>query len=366
MIFGSSADVSQLDAVRVETHTGPVYLLPDEALLRSPQQRGDYVRAYCPIHGSDHQRSLSIRRETGWGRCFNAACDAYVLVEPWNRAFAARLRKEAAAYRVPPVRTTLSPTRNGRSVSESATPWQREELRLLAASAPHLCRALPKGNTPGMRRARAYLRSRRIEPDLAAIAGAAYLPYRTDVTSARLLRRWQDRIVFPLTLPTGIGGYIGRSLSDWNAGLGEAVPGWMPSPEPPTRWLKTCPAGWFGPAAPQWSTQVILVEGAFDRLALLAAGFAPHQVVALCGTALPLVWLPEQVRHVILAFDQNQAGRQAANRLVRPLHNLGKAVTICLPSEDRLGTDWSERWQHAGWDGLNPLMRIVTPFSTLG
>src|SRR5260221_3820590 len=59
--------------------------------LRDPQQRGDYVRAYCHIHGSDHQRSLSINRKTGWGQCFNAACNARVLVSEWSPRLAERL-----------------------------------------------------------------------------------------------------------------------------------------------------------------------------------------------------------------------------------------------------------------------------------
>src|SRR6266699_6956497 len=52
--------------------------------LRDPLYRGEYVRAYCHIHGSDHQRSLSINRRTGWGHCFNATCEATVLVAEWN------------------------------------------------------------------------------------------------------------------------------------------------------------------------------------------------------------------------------------------------------------------------------------------
>src|SRR2546427_2922525 len=59
--------------------------------LCDPLNMGEYVRAYCHIHGSDHQRSLSINKMTGWGHCFNAACDATVLVAEWNRAVAKRL-----------------------------------------------------------------------------------------------------------------------------------------------------------------------------------------------------------------------------------------------------------------------------------
>jgi hypothetical protein len=43
---------------------------------------GGRLRAYCPIHGGDHQRSLSIDRASGWGFCH--CCHAVVLVESLN------------------------------------------------------------------------------------------------------------------------------------------------------------------------------------------------------------------------------------------------------------------------------------------
>src|SRR2546427_12985485 len=59
--------------------------------LCDPVNMGEYVRAYCHIHGSDHQRSLSINTTNGWGHCFNAACNATVLVVEWSPAVAQRL-----------------------------------------------------------------------------------------------------------------------------------------------------------------------------------------------------------------------------------------------------------------------------------
>src|SRR5260370_7227331 len=59
--------------------------------LCDPLNMGEYVRAYCHIHGSDHQRSLSIDKASGWGHCFNAACEATVLVADWNLTLARQL-----------------------------------------------------------------------------------------------------------------------------------------------------------------------------------------------------------------------------------------------------------------------------------
>ncbi len=53
--------------------------------LLSPCDLGDIVvsgerlRVYCPIHGGDHQRSLTIDPATGWGFCH--CCHATVLVK---------------------------------------------------------------------------------------------------------------------------------------------------------------------------------------------------------------------------------------------------------------------------------------------
>src|SRR5438045_7976685 len=76
---------------KIHTHQGKAGEIVLQSELRSPVDMGERVRAYCHIHGSDHQRSLSIKKSTGWGHCFNAACGATVLVAEWNRALAKRL-----------------------------------------------------------------------------------------------------------------------------------------------------------------------------------------------------------------------------------------------------------------------------------
>src|SRR5258707_7053144 len=95
-----------------------------EVILQSelcdPLNMGEFVRAYCHIHGSDHQRSLSIDKATGWGHCFNASCDATVLVAEWNPVLASRLLKTHARERSA-----------AHACSGSSTP-QRSPLRIPA------------------------------------------------------------------------------------------------------------------------------------------------------------------------------------------------------------------------------------------
>src|SRR2546427_799871 len=69
--------------------------------LCDPLNMGEYVRAYCHIHGSDHQRSLSINKATGWGHCFNATCDATVLVADWSPTVAQHLLRSHANGSMP-------------------------------------------------------------------------------------------------------------------------------------------------------------------------------------------------------------------------------------------------------------------------
>src|SRR6266487_2342468 len=48
----------------ITTHHGKNITILSQSELRDPRTNGEFVRVYCHIHGSDHQRSLSIQRST--------------------------------------------------------------------------------------------------------------------------------------------------------------------------------------------------------------------------------------------------------------------------------------------------------------
>src|SRR5260370_42555818 len=75
----------------ITTQQGKAIEIVLQTQLRDPLDAGTHLRAFCHLHGSDHQRSLSIDKATGWGHCFNATCEATVLVAEWNPALANRL-----------------------------------------------------------------------------------------------------------------------------------------------------------------------------------------------------------------------------------------------------------------------------------
>jgi len=346
--------------ITITTHQGRQVEIVLESELCYPVDMGGHVRAYCHIHGSDHQRSLSINKMTGWGHCFNAACGATVLVAEWNRAVAKRLLQFYYRGLTSAAQPGYQPPTNGYRYRpyvvqpmllpppRSIPQWQQDELLALLALDGQMRRALIRSQ-----RARMYLSERGIPLKVALETGVGYLPSTLlngpEMRRQRgLLRRWTDRIVFPLNSPDG-RGYIGRSLWRWQPGMNETMhKALLERPGSPKRWIKTCPAGWFGADFESLPHTVILVEGAFDRLTLLAAGFQASEVVALVGTAAPVDWLPAQVKTVVLALDGDDGGREASSRLAGQLEEAAIRVKICPLRQDGRGKDWNERWQRMG------------------
>jgi DNA primase len=128
----------------------------------------------------------------------------------------------------------------------------------------------------------------------------------------------------------------------------------------PKRWIKTNPAGWFGADFEQLPPTVMLVEGAFDRLTLLTAGFQASEIVALVGTAAHVDWLPLHVKRVVLALDGDEGGKEASTRLADQLVQAGVSVQLCPSIQDRWGKDWNERWQRLGYRSVASVIEMFS------
>src|SRR6266568_510405 len=318
-------------------------------------ESGQQLRAYCPIHGSDHQRSLSIDSSTGWGFCH--CCHAIVLLETINHTISGKRgskderRRVGSEIRSPPSCVDpLSPS-SLRSDAvrhmRSAPPlprWQRDEVAALTALAP-----LMRASLASSQRVQLYLNERGIPLAIAHAARIGYVSHSAweqapvPAEQQPLLQRWIGRIAFPLSSPDG-GGFIGRTLLRWAPGMDEnAHKAVLDRPGAPRRWVKTNPAGWFGLDAPEHLTErIVLVEGGFDRLALLAAGFPASTVIALVGTAARPLWLARsapQVKGVVLALDADDGGKTAMERLADAFRQAGLSVTLCPPPHDQWGKD---------------------------
>jgi DNA primase len=361
---------------RHSTQRGKVIQLVSFSDLVDAVQSGERLRAYCPIHGSDHQRSLSIDLGTGWGFCYS--CHATVLVQPnatfidssqGNRCGQRHTcgggfgdRASAEHLSVPYIRPYLLQR------ERSAIPlphWQQEELSALRAVAPLIREALASSW-----RAQLYLNERALPLTIALASGIGYLSRaareqaQVSKEQQQLLKRWIGRIIFPLGSPDG-QGFIGRTLLKWEPGMDEnAHKALLDHPGAPRRWIKTNPAGWFGFDAPAClDEQVVLVEGGFDRLVLLAAGFPANAVIALVGTAARPEWLVRfapQVKRVVLALDADDGGAVAMERLAKEFRRAGFIVSACPPPHDQWGKDWCERWRRLGPQSIWPLYEACT------
>jgi len=219
-----------------------------------------------------------------------------------------------------------------------------------------------------------YLNERGIPLAIALAGGIGYLSCavweQANVATEQrtLLKRWIGRIVFPLGSPDG-GGFIGRTLLRWESGMDEnAHKALLDQNGSPRRWIKTNPAGWFGFDAPAClAERVVLVEGGFDRLVLLAAGFPANAVIALAGTAARPAWLARfapQVKRVMLALDADDGGAVAMERLAEEFRQAGFTVILCPPPHDQWGKDWSERWRRLGSQSIWPLYEACTQHHT--
>jgi hypothetical protein len=324
--------------------------------LDDPLPSGERLRAFCPIHGSDTQRSLSVDATSGWGFCHN--CHATVLVEEYAPDIAERLQygrsdNTDAAERIsglpsadvahpsPPSRLSLTHFQPARPSATSQ--WQRQEQAILCHVWPLL-----QQEACTSRRACAYLDERGIPPEITRASGIGYLSRHlwevapvSDEQRA-LLKRWLGRIVFPLVSPDGYG-FIGRSLWYWEPGMDENQHKAVLEARRVKRWVKTNPAGWFGLREPSFlASAVVLVEGGFDRLSLMAARLAANMLLALVGTAARPAWLTRlapQVRSVVLALDADEGGMTAMERLADEFRHTGLAVALCLPPHDSWGKD---------------------------
>jgi len=362
------------------TQRGKVIHLVSFSDLVDAVQYGERLRASCPIHGSDHQRSLSIDLGTGWGFCHS--CHATVLVQSHASIIAGdqgNRCEQRCANGGGFGDTTSAGHRPVQSVrpyllrqERSAIPhphWQQEEVTALMAVAP-----LMREELASSRRAQLYLTERGIPATLALASGVGYFsraaweqaPVSTEHRS--ILKRWIGRIIFPLGSPSG-QGFIGRTLLKWEPGMDEnAHKALLDQQGRPRRWIKTNPAGWFGFDAPGClAEQVVLVEGGFDGLALLAAGLPANAVIALVGTAARTFWLAQfapQVKRVVLALDADDGGAVAMERLAAEFRQAGFIVTLCPPPHDEWGKDWGERWRRLGPQSIWPLYDACTQQST--
>jgi DNA primase len=298
---------------------------------------GHVLRALCPFHGSDRQRSLRVQVHSGRFVCF--ACGAWGYMDTartqWREeqqrqaAFArpAARRQRASHHRQPPQRLSKPPAAAARtrSVDPPAPRAPAPGRPDLAQQLTAFQAALP--GSPGA----AYLQQRGIPLALAQQVGVGYAAPGTWPHAAR---DWRGgRVVFPHTTPDGhvvnlYGRAVGTAAQVPKAKRHDHLPG---------------AKGYFNAAALQAGREPLWVcEGAFDALALLAAGVS--RVVAIFGVQGWRWDWAREVRELGFALDADAAGQQQWRQLARQAALRGKRVAV-LPAAAYGGCkDVNEAW----------------------
>src|ERR671938_1840178 len=271
---------------------------------------GHVLRALCPFHGSDRQRSLRVQMHSGRFVCF--ACGAWGYMDT-ARAQWREEQQRQAAFRRPPARQQRLPrhrqpppprARPAVAAARERSPHPPAPLTPVPAR-PDLAQQLAafQAALPGSRGA-TYLQQRGIPLALAQQLGVGYAAPGTWPHRAR---DWRGgRVVFPHTTPDGcLVNLYGRAV-----GTAEQVPKAKRHDHLPG--VK----GYFNAAAlhagdgPLW-----ICEGAFDALALLAAGVS--RVVAIFGVhGWRWDWV-RAVRELVFALDADVAVQQQWRQLDR-------------------------------------------------
>jgi len=298
---------------------------------------GHVLRALCPFHGSDRQRSLRVQVHSGRFVCF--ACGAWGYMDTaraqWReeqQCQAAFRRPSARQQRVsrrrqPPPPLPRPPVAAARQHSADL-PSPRVPVTARLDLAQQL--AAFQVALPGSRGA-AYLQQRGIPLALAQQLGVGYAAPGSWPHAAR---DWRGgRVVFPHTTPDGClvnlyGRAVGTEAQVPKAKRHDHLPGTK---------------GYFNATALQTGIEPLWVcEGAFDALALLAAGV--QRVVAIFGVQGWRWDWAREVRALVFALDADTAGQQQWRQLARQAALRGKRVAVLPPEAYGGHKDVNEAW----------------------
>ena len=266
-----------------------------------PIHSGKYTRAGCPFHGSDQQRSLSIDNGSGRFKCHSCGV--------WGYTEQARADYKARQLQAP-LRPLDKPS--GKAVllkPDAAEPegLGETELDALVAAQPRLPEAA------------AYLAERRIPIEVVQrmAGGVGLMPAAPGL-----------RLILPHT------DLEGRAVSLY----GRRIDG---GKERPHHHLARPKGVLNGPALRE--AEVWLTEGAFDAIALIAAGI-PNAAAVFGVDGIRWGWL-RNCKRLVLAFDADEAGRRAIAEQAKQAMLRGVSVSYVTAEELGGAKDIAEAWQ---------------------
>lgn len=310
----------------------------------------------CPFHG-EKTPSFNVSREKGTYYCFGCkrggdVIDFVMEIERVSFADAVERLADRFGVRLPPA----SPQARQRKDEQDQLAEVMEAAQ--AVFARHLADDRP----------RAFLERRAVSMEAATEFGLGYakgewrvlydelrkrFPERALIAAGlvvegaegRVWDRFRDRVTIPIRNTRGrIIAFGGRALGDEN-------PKYLNSPET-SLFSKSQVLFLLDRAVRAFASanRCLVVEGYFDCIALHHAGLT--EAVATLGTALSEVHareLARRVPHVVVCFDGDDAGRQAAVAALRTLLSASLEVSVLLLPE---GKDPDDVVRKEGGDGF--------------
>ena len=287
--------------------------------------RGRVRQGVCPFH-QETEGSFTVYGDTERWYCFGCGQGGDVL-DFVQRTDGLSLPEAIQRLGGGAPATVAAPRRAAEPRRASAAVVPPRDPALLTAALRFYLRAMLRS-----REAREYLDSRGIAFDTACRLGLGYAPgdglrqylgaagfggerMRASGLLTERGERFAGMVVVPDLAWGRVGWLVGRAIEPDVTPRFQALPG----PRPPVLGL-----GWID-QAPTW---VVVAEGLFDWLALMQWGLPG--VAALGTQGLERVALALRgCARVFLAFDSDDAGREAAERLAGPLGR--RAAVVGLP-----------------------------------
>jgi DNA primase len=312
------------------------------------KKAGRTYKGLCPFH-QEKTPSFNVNEERRVFYCFgcHAGGNAVTFLK-----MAGGMTGREAVTRLAAIAGVELPEEGPADPAAEAAARERTELLHVLQVAQEVFRSNLAG--PGGAQARAYLEGRGIGPDLALTFGLGFGGLRHGDLAAELTRRrvalrhaetlglvsrsksggsdvyerFRGRLLFPVYLLDGaIAGFSGRLIPPVEDG-----PKYLNSPDSVVYQKGDLVFGLHqARQSIRHKDQAILVEGNFDVLSMVAAGFA--NTVAPMGTALTTAQLRLVRRfsqRVTVMFDGDEAGRKASRRAVPLMIEAGVEGRVAL------------------------------------
>jgi DNA primase len=331
-----------LDRVKIEDVVGGYVTL---------KRSGNSLKGLCPFHG-ETSPSFHVSPSKGVYYCFGCRAGGNAvkfLQEIEGKSFIDVIRELAEKEGIPIPEEELGGEFEKKEKERYAR--RRRHLELLKAAAGLYEKCLWK--SPAGKKGRLYLESRGITEETARTFRLGFAPEggagigallrsmgasSQDAEDVGLLRRGRDgslyelfrsRIVFPIVVPGGnVAAFSARALP----GTEEEKVKYINSPDSPYFHKGEILFG-LAQALPaiRKSGSVILVEGNFDIISMVQAGFG--SAVAPLGSALTARHVETLRRlgaRIILLFDGDEAGVRASYRAFEVIVPAGISTRIAL------------------------------------